>query len=273
MLSQSELRQEISQQIYDTLKSGKVLPWRRSWQVDPCAGLPTNALTGIEYTGENTILLEVSSLAEGYQSKYWATRSQFKSLGTNVRQGEKGTNINFFWPSDPWPKDYFVWNVEQTDGGNHLRAGNSNAHPPIKTDAKAEYLMAATKADIQFGGNRAYWSNVTDHVQLPSRSQFFCKKEFYLAVMHELSHWTGARKRLARNDLCFWREEIVAEISAAYTCCELGVTGKGDLPNVVSYIKYFLNEDPSFIFEASSDASKAADFLLRFRQRQQPTVF
>jgi len=248
------------------MRRGNLPPWRRVWQIDPCAGLPTNALTRVKYSGENIILLEVSSLAEGYQSKYWATPKQFESLGTNVRQGEKGTSINFFW-GDP---EYSVWNVEQTDGGNHLRVGNSNTHPPIERHAEAEHLMAATKASILFGGNRAYWSNVTDHVQLPLRSQFSCKKEFYLAVMHELSHWTGARKRLARDRLCFWREEIVAEISAAYTCCELGVTGKDDLPNVVSYIKCFLNsidEDPSFIFEASSVASEAADYLLRCPDR------
>ena len=288
MPSQSKLRQEISQQIYETLKSGDVLPWRRGWQADVNAGLPTNATSRRRYSGVNTILLSIAGFAKGHQSKFWATYKQFQALGTNVRRGEKGTAITFFKPLSVMKEDkrtgeekettipllrrYYVWNVEQTDGCDHLRVGNSVASDSvIDSHAEAENLMAATKANIRFGGNRAYWSPTTDHVQLPLRSQFDCMNEFYLTAMHELSHWTGAKNRLARNGLSYGHEELVAEISAAYTCSELWIPVQEDLSNVESYIGNWLKsikKDPSFIFKASSAASKASDYLLSFRRQE-----
>ena len=286
MSSPTELRQQISQQIYDALKTGDVPPWRRGWLNDPCAGFPTNAATKARYSGVNPILLSISGFAKGYQSKFWGTYKQFQQLGANVCHGEKGTAITFFKlltvnkndkatgddreKKIPLLRTYYVFNVEQTDGCDHLRVGNDDTgHDIADRHDEAEALMSATNANIRYGGNRAYFSPTTDHIQLPMRSQFPDMSEFYLTAMHELTHWSGAEARLNRKELSYGFEELVAEIGAAYTCTEIGLPITENMTGVQSYLDGWLSsikEDPSFIFKASSHASKAADFLLSFRQ-------
>lgn len=286
MPTQHELRQQISQQIYDALKSGDVPPWRRGWLNDPCAGFPSNAHTKARYSGINPILLAISAFRKGYQSKFWGTYKQFQQLGANVQRGEKGTAITFFKlltvnkndkatgedreEKIPLLRTYFVFNVEQTDGCDHLRVGQGDNHINIgDRHDEAEALMDATGADIRYGGNRAYFSPTTDHIQLPMRSQFPDMNEFYLTAMHELTHWSGAIHRLNRKELSYGFEELVAEIGAAYTCTEIGIPITENMTGVQSYLNGWLSsikEDPSFIFKASSHASKAADYLLSFRE-------
>ena len=97
MLSQNEIRQQISQQILDALKSG-VKPWRRPWALDPCCGAPKNALTQRPYRGINVLLLELASMTKGYASRFWATFNQIKQMNAHVRRGETGTHIILFKP-------------------------------------------------------------------------------------------------------------------------------------------------------------------------------
>src|SRR3546814_4708696 len=52
---------------------------------------------------------------------------------------------------------------------------------------------------------------------------------FYRTAFHELSHWTGHAKRLGRDQSGrfgskpYAREELCAEISAAFICAALGI--------------------------------------------------
>lgn len=63
--------------------------------------------------------------------------------------------------------------------------------------------------------------------------------------------------------------ELVAEIGAYYLARELDVPASENLTNHVAYLSNWLKamkDDPRFIFTASSQASKAADFLLSFNR-------
>ena len=285
MPSPKEIRKNISQQIVDALKSGATLPWRQPWRSDPNAGLPTNAVSTNRYSGVNPILLEISRMRQGFQSKWWATYRQFQQLGANVNRGEKGTQITFFKSiavkkqdkngeereeTVPLLRTYHVFNVEQTDGLEHLRVGYGDHDTDIGAcHEDAEALIDATGADIRYGGNRAFYSPTDDYIQLPMRSQFADANDFYSTATHELVHWSGAPNRLNREDLSYGFEELVAEIGACYTCTEVGIPASDDLSGVTSYVQSWLRSmenDPGFIFKAASHASKAADYLLSFRQ-------
>ncbi|MAX35758.1 MAG: hypothetical protein CME33_04220 [Gimesia sp.] len=285
MPSTKEIRQNISQQIVDALKSGNTLPWRQSWSNDPNVGLPTNAVSANRYSGVNPILLEISRMNHGYQSKWWGTYKQIQQLGANVKRGEKGTAITFYKnipvknqkvageereETIPLLRIYHVFNVEQTDGLDHLRVGHGDSTTDMDdSHDEADALIDATEADIRYGGNRAYYSPTTDHIQLPMRNQFPNVNDFYSTATHELVHWSGASHRLNRSELSYAFEELVAEIGSCYICCEVGVPASDDLSGVTSYVQSWLREmknDPSFIFKAASHASKAADYLLAFRQ-------
>ena len=45
MASQETIRQSITDQIVESLKSGGIPPWRRPWGISPNSGFPTNAIS------------------------------------------------------------------------------------------------------------------------------------------------------------------------------------------------------------------------------------
>jgi antirestriction protein ArdC len=53
---------------------------------------------------------------------------------------------------------------------------------------------------------------------------------YYSTLVHELTHWSGASRRLGRDfgkrfgDDAYAAEELVAEIGAAFLCAELQIT-------------------------------------------------
>ena len=69
--------------------------------------------------------------------------------------------------------------------------------------------------------------------------------------------------------------ELVAEIGSCYVCRELGVPATDDMTNHIAYLANWLQamkNDPRFIFMASAQASKAADFILSFSRKEEEPV-
>ncbi|MCP1469610.1 antirestriction protein ArdC [Sphingobium sp. OAS761] len=83
-------------------------------------------------------------------------------------------------------------------------------------------------------------------------------------------HWTGHAKRLGRDQSGrfgskpYAREELCAEISAAFICAALGIVPTVRHADYVGSWLEVLREDNRAIFRAASHASKAADFILAF---------
>jgi antirestriction protein ArdC len=142
----------------------------------------------------------------------------------------------------------------------------------------AEKLMVATGATIKHGGARAsYTHKPADLVRLPSKGSFDSKTDYYQTAFHELIHWVvnGGRievkEELLKNyAFC----ELVAEIGACFCLNEVGVPLAANmLPKSQSYVAAWLERmgsDHRFIFEASTVAGKAVDFLLAFIGKQNP---
>ena len=88
-----------------------------------------------------------------------------------------------------------------------------------------------------------------------------------------MSHWSGASNRLARDltgsfgSKLYLQEELCAEISAAFVCAALGVVPSVRHADYVGAWIDHLGEDNRAIVRAASAASKAADYLLAFRDR------
>ena len=76
----------------------------------------------------------------------------------------------------------------------------------------------------------AFYAIATDHVQMPPYETFREAEGYYSILLHELAHWTGNPKRLAREfgtrwgDARYAAEELVAELGAAFLCADLGWT-------------------------------------------------
>ena len=84
MPTQSQIRESITNAIVEHLKAGNVAPWRRPWALDRNAGHPMNVVSKSGYRGINPLLLAVSSMKHGFQSRHWGTFRQWSDLGGRV---------------------------------------------------------------------------------------------------------------------------------------------------------------------------------------------
>ena len=78
-------------------------------------------------------------------------------------------------------------------------------------------FFAATGAEIRHGGNRAYYAEGPDYVQMPPLESFSDAESYAATLAHELTHWTKHDTRLARDmgrvrhgDEGYAKEELVA---------------------------------------------------------------
>ncbi len=292
MSSQQELREKVTNQIVAALRSGNVPFWRRPWAQSENAGVPTNAISGKPYRGINNLLTSLAAMQKGYDSKWWATYNQWRSIGGQVRRHEKGQTIILYKPvrkvtindhgeekvdSFPIMRAWTVFNIGQVAGDavEKYRAVTPTSSEPRFVDYEpAEKVVAATEADIRFVGDRAFYSINDDFIQLPPKAAFEKANEFYGTLAHELIHWTGHESRLHRinklarfGDESYAVEELVADLGQAMLLAEVGVPQSDDLRNVTAYLAHWLNvleRDHSAIFVASSSASKAVDLVLSF---------
>ena len=274
------IHREITDRIVSQLKAG-VVPWRKPWSGKASEGgvMPRNGLTSRAYSGINILLLWNAREAMGYGSPKWFTYQQAQEVGGQVRKGEKSTQIVFVSHLDrkdektgedrkiPFLKTYNVFNADQIDG---LKL---DAPKPIKVrnadgrDDDAEDFLAATGATIKHGEGRAYFRPGADFIMLPDFETFESANTYYATAFHELAHWTGADKRLARTfgkrfgDSAYSAEELVAELSSAFLCAEFGFETEGqDAAYIATWIK-FLTDHEGAIVAAASAASKACDYL------------
>jgi antirestriction protein ArdC len=288
---QTELRQDITRRIVAALQNGTA-PWRRPWRTDLTnSGPPANALSGKPYRGINSVLLGLA----GYESRWWATFAQVQALGLRVRKGEHATKIVFWrqvertvangadveaFETYPLLKSYFVFNLQQCEGPGVEDFLAVPCTPiPFEDFGPAEQVIAATGADIRHGGDRAFYDPQDDYIQMPQRQAFESRAAYYGTLAHEACHWTGHENRLDRlNKLArfgneaYAVEELVASLGSSFLCNEVGVTQAEDLSNEAAYLSAWLNilqADATAIFTASSQASRAVDFILSFSRQDQ----
>jgi antirestriction protein ArdC len=242
---------------------------------------------GQTYSGINVLMLWGAAVEAGYCSPYWMTFKQAKELGAHVRKGEGGNPVvyaNTLTKTEeqengateerkiPFMKAYTVFNVEQIEGlPEHYYVKPDPVIDPAQRIAHAEAFFSATGADLRHGGNRAFYrGGSSDHVQMPVFECFRSPEAYYATLAHELTHWTKHPKRLDREfgrkkwgDEGYAREELVAELGAAFLCADLDLTpeaGTDHAAYVQSWLKV-LKEDKRAIFSAAAHAQKAADYL------------
>jgi antirestriction protein ArdC len=296
MPNQNEIREKITNTIIEALEKG-TSPWRQPWRNDPNAGFPENVVSKRRYRGINPLLLQIAGMRHNLKSKWWATFRQWDSMGgkvmrrpNNVEPGEWGTTIVFWKPIQVVEQDngkekektiymmrtYTVFCIDQVQGNlDHLRVGNSmNNTDCITRYENADKTIEATGADIRYGGNRAFYNRLGDYIQVPLRQQFTAA-EYYETVMHELVHWSEKRLDWNRKDGGYAMGELIAEMGSCFLATELGIPIAENLPNHASYLQNWLKamqSDHKFIFQASTQASRAADFILSFSRVEQAQI-
>src|SRR3546814_6966674 len=111
-----------------------------------------------------------------------------------------------------------------------------------------------------------------DDVQWPRLAAIRDVNDLYDTGFHELAHWSGGKTRLARDmgggygSSQYAREELIAEISAAFIGATLGLVPTVRHADYLGFWLTILREDRRAIFRATAQATKAADYIFAFRQ-------
>jgi antirestriction protein ArdC len=277
----------VTDRIISDLEQG-VRTWMKPWSAEHAAGKITRPLrhNGTPYKGMNVLLLWGEAVTTGYAAPIWMTYKQAQEVGGQVRKGEHGALVvyaNTVTKTEtnadgqdiereiPFLKGYTVFNVEQVDGlPSHYYAQPVNPLPLSERIEAADTFMNATGVTIRHGGNSAYYSRDHDTVQMPPFEAFRDKESYYATALHELTHATKHEKRLNRDlgrklfgDEGYAREELVAELGAAFLCADLGITPeiRDDHAAYLGHWLSILKEDKRAIFSAAAHAQRAADFL------------
>jgi antirestriction protein ArdC len=282
----------VTNKIIADLEQG-VRTWMKPWNAGHTSGRITRPLrhNGIAYSGINILMLWAEAMDTGFTAPTWMTFRQALELEASVRKGEKGSlvvyasSITRTAEDDKgeetdreihYMKGYTVFNVEQIEGLPEQYYGE----PEVPTTSveridHAEAFFKATKADIRYRGDRAFYSNDGDYIQMPTIEAFRDTESFYATLAHEETHWTKHPKRLDRNfgrkvwgDEGYAQEELVAELASAFLCADLGITPevRDDHAAYIANWLQVLKSDKRAIFQAASHAQRAVEFLCALQE-------
>lgn len=279
----------ITDRIVQDLSNG-VRPWVQPWRASNMAGRITRPVrhNGLPYSGMNVVLLWSEAIARGFSSPMWMTFKQALELGAGVRKGESGAIVVFasrFSKSEsdgrggeiereiPFLKAYTVFNVAQIDGlPDHYHAPSAPISDPFERVEQADRFFRNTGAHIRHGGNRAFFSSATDHIQMPFVQSFKDAASYVATLSHEATHWTAPAHRVGR-DLNRYskdrseraREELIAELGSCFLCADLGISPELEpRPDHASYLQSWLqvlSNDKRAIFAAAAHAQRAVAYL------------
>lgn len=278
----------VTERILADMEKGGIAPWNKPWRTGEGEG-PTNLVSHKEYRGVNRFLLGV----QGYERPYFVTYNQAQALGGQVSRGAKGSPV-IFWKTgireteNPDTHEietdksfllryYTVFNVSQCEGlEGKLPALPTTEVEPVPMIERCEAMVAAwaNKPTLSHWGDRAMYQPGRDKVTMPERNKFENPEYYYSTLFHELSHATGHESRLNRKGItdiapfgsaCYSREELVAEMGAAFLSGEMAIDNAAVALNTVSYLEGWrkvLRADSKAIVMAAAQAQKAADMIL-----------
>lgn len=287
--SRTDIYARITERIVADLEKG-VRPWVQPWRAGNANGRVTRPLrhNGQPYTGLNVLLLWSEAMERGFASLVWMTLRQANELGAHVRKGERGTTVVYasrFTKTEvdahggeverdiPFLKAYTVFNSNQIDGlPDHYYRRAEPAPDPVERIAHADRFFDNTGAQVRYGGDKAYYAPVTDHIQLPRPEMFRDMVSFVAVRAHETLHWTAAPTRLDRDLTRYHkdrtdraREELLVEIGSAMICADLGIVPELEpRPDHASYVASWLkilDGDRRAIFQAAAHAQRAVAYL------------
>ena len=117
-------------------------------------------------------------------------------------------------------------------------------------------------------------------IRIPAPSTFHSREDYYHSLYHEMIHASGHSSRLDREGVTqqarfgserYSKEELVAELGAAFLSNEAGILDSVRFENSAAYLGSWINKlenDPRMIVSAASQAQKASDFVLGIEHKE-----
>jgi len=290
-----DIHAAITERFIEKLRAGCV-PWQRTWQS------ATNLISGKAYRGINA--LSLGSAAFG--SPYWMTFRQALELGGNVRKGEKSSPVIYYRflakhdargnpvftakgraATIPFVRWSNVFNLEQTEG---IAAPAQTPAPapspePMRSLDRADLLVCQAKlCPIYHEGFAASYSPTEDLIRMPFPRTFRSSEDYYHTLFHEMTHATGHGTRLDREGITnpvkfgserYSKEELVAELGAAFLSNDAGILDSVRFDNSAAYLQSWIRkfkDDPTLIVSAASHAQRGFDWITGRSPEEQETM-
>ena len=276
-----------------------------------CMGRPHNPATGHAATGTNALIAMMMgcnfySTYDGWQrlgyfvntkADFYLMRPMTKKVGEQIDTLTGESKAQF---ATTGFVSYGVWSFESVKENVRVEVRKRDKHPipaqPWQPPAlkkqddtqiieAVDSFVANTGAVIRHTNDgKACYTPSLDTITMPNRSLFSATKTstatecYYSTELHELGHWTGHKSRLDRlgkasrfGDTAYAREELVAELGAAFQCAMLGVsiTPREDHAKYLNNWISVLKNDSRAILTAAAAAEKAVQFIEELQGQSQ----
>ncbi len=287
-------RDQVVEELLGHIEAGTA-PWQKPWEPGKVRMAPFNPASGKDYRGINALWLEM----RGRSDPRWMTYRQASAQDAQVRNGEKGTMIEYWKWSErenvlddngkpvlddkgvaktrdvrldrPRVFHAVVFNADQIDGLAPYMA----PEPTFSPVERAEQILKQGNVPIFHDQNdRAFYRSSTDQIHMPHQAAFKGQYEYYATALHELGHATGHGSRMAREfgpfgSEVYAKEELRAEIASYMLTTELGL---GHYPErhaayVGSWMKA-IKEDRNALFASARDAENIRTWIMEPDMRQ-----
>jgi len=284
----------ITDRFVKALEGGQI-PWVRPWELwnswsrntgDDYQGVNQLTLSGGEYVTFKQAKAEGITINKGAKSEMIVKYTDYRKTVTEEEakqmvqefkirpdQIEHLENGKAKVPARSI-KYYNVFNIETCTNGEKKHDKQQQRHTWDAIDKADEiagkYMKAAGIAQND-GSNKAFYTMLGHDVTLPRREQFKSAEAFYSTMFHELVHstWNKAGRTLDgyhKSKQARAREELVAEIGAAYIMSYLGIETSFTIENSNAYVKDwagYLKNDANAILYAAPQAIKAAEMIIK----------
>lgn len=275
--------EKITEKFISALDKNEV-PWHKPWRgVD----MAISHANGRAYSMLNQFLLD--NIAGE-----WLSFKQIEDGGGHIIKGKKPHFVVFwkFLPkygedengnsveigTFPILKYYNVWHISEVEGikPKYKREFKSDATPNELAEGifnnyvEREGLIVERDREV----DKACYTPIFDKIQVPKMSQFENTEYYYSTLFHEMVHSTGAEKRLCRKGIVefntfgseqYSKEELIAELGAAFLVNHVGLDTEKSFDNSLAYIQSWrsaLSKDSKLIVSAASKAEQAAKYIL-----------
>lgn len=287
-----ETRREIVGEVVEMMEQGRL-----DWANALCGNVvPRNYVSERAYRGVNRLRLAHACAKNGWTDPRFMTFNQARENAGGVRKGEHGTVI------EKW-KEFPI--MEEDEEGNKtdkvarvvlrcvgywvvFNASQTEDPAPLPKRELSDAVQVAEIAEkarracpcrlVECAVETACYSPKADVVNIYPRQAAESLNGWVRTLLHEEAHATGHESRLARNIRNLFgtpeyaREELVAELSAAFLSAELGLPEvtehdgqqRRHAENHAAYLQSWLRalkNNPDELFMAASKASQAADYI------------
>lgn len=285
----SRVYQYVTDRIIKALEGGTI-PWKKPWSGG--RKMPSNLVSKKTYRGINVFLLSLFS-----RDSYFVSFKQAKAFGGTVKKGEKGHMVIFYKNYEkmtgakndqgkeitekiPVLRYYNVFGLSQCEG---IQAPQDPAEQLKDNEQidRCETIVNQNSPKI-ITADYPFYAEETDEIGMPAMGKFENSPHYYATLFHELTHWTRHKTRLNRKDkeepvkqpfgsASYAKEELVAEMGAAFLCAHCQIDTAPVRDNEVAYVQNWLKvlkSNSKLVVQVAAKAQKAADFILKKEETQ-----